>query len=380
MSDLFGAPSGIIAAQEQDRAQTLAGIGAVKSLGEIAMQPVEMQYKSALSRLHVAEASQKEAAAAAQQQMLQLQADWSQSEAAARDKIIQGAAAQGRDATIADLRGGSAQAALAPQSQSDSLRRFVAYAEQRGMPPLALAAIHKEIADISEKEAIGAFRSAQAVEIQSKQMREQAKQVGGMAQAAASDPATYRAMMMDPQARKVLPPQLTGNYATDLPVLRYIAQASEDANTQQDNARADAEAKNKAARRGAGMAQAGATVALTKVKLETAQEVLANLKKYGGPTAEATLDAKRTTSEARRGAIDAREAKAFPPMLLDPKAVVVGHSYTAPNGQRYTVVGRDAAGKPLLQPLATARASALKAAAASANAAVEPETADETGD
>ena len=380
MSELFGAPSGIIAAQEQDRASTLSGLKAVQTMGEIAMQPAEMQYKKSLGRLHEAEAQGKEAEAAAAQQMLDLQHEWSQRELAARGQLIDGTAAQGREATAADLKGGSAQAALAPTSQADSLRRFADYAEQRGVPPMALAKLHKEIADISEKEAIGGYRNAQAAEIQSKQAKEQRQQLGGMAEAAANDPRAYRAMMMDPQARKILPPQLTGDYATDRPVLQYIAKASMTANEQEDNARADLEAKNRAARRNVGMAQANSAVALNKVRLDTAKEVLENLKKYGGPTAQATLDAKRTTSEARRAKLDADEAKAFPPMPLDPKAVVVGQPYTAPNGQKYTVVGRDAAGKPLLQPIAAAHAAALKAARDVANTAAELETADETGD
>jgi hypothetical protein len=376
-ADLFGAPLGIIAREEGNRAAMLGGLQAQKMLGEIAMQPAELQYKKSLGQLHEAEADERQANAAAQRQMLDLQREWSQKELDARSKLVEGAAAQGRTATVEDLKGGSAQEALRPTSQADSLRKFADYAEQRGVPSMALMKLRKEIADISQSEAVGAYRSAQAADIKDRRASTQRQQLGGLAQTAASDPKSYAAIMLNPATRKLLPRELTGSYAADAPVLRAIAQASMTADQQADNARAEREAASRAARRGAGMAQAGAAIALTKVKLETAKEVLTNLKKYGGDTAEATLDAKRSMSEARRAAVVAKEAKAFPPAPLDPKDVEVSKSYTAPNGQRYTVVGRAADGMPLIRPFEAGRAAATKAARAVTNMAMETESDDE---
>jgi len=366
MSDLFGTPIGEIARGTENRNAMLGGLQAQKLMGEIAAQPAEAEYKQSLGRLHAAEAADKEATAAAQQQLLGLQKAWLTAEDGARQTLVQAARAGGTEATVADLKGGSAQAALRPVSQAESLRKFAEFAEAKGMPPLALAGLHKQIADIEQSEAQAAFRNAQAGDYADKQKKTAREQVGGLAAAAAADPKSYAAILMNPQTRALLPKQLTGSYATDAPVLRAIAQASMTANEQEDNARLAREAASKAAARGSANSARAANVKLSEVKLKTAEEVLANLKKYGGPTAEATLDLKRSTSEARRAVALAKEIKAFPPMPLDHTTVEVGGHYTA-NGKRWSVIGRDAAGKPILLPFEEGRASALKAAQAIIN-------------
>jgi len=368
MSDLFGTPLGEIARSESNRAGMLGGLQAQELMGKIAAQPAELQYKRSLGRLHEAEAQGKEAESAAQQQMLNLQLEWSKGETAARAALVAGAESQGQVATVADLKGGSAQAALRPVSQADSLRRFAEFAEKRGVPPLALAKLHKDIADIAQSEAIGAYRTAQAGDIEDKATRAKRQELGGIAAAAAQDPRTYAAIMMDPQARKMLPPQLTGNYTTDAPVLRAIAQSSLDADKQADNARAEQDVASKIARRKSASAASGANVKLTQARLGIAQEVLTNLKKYGGPTAAAALDATRTTSEARQAAAAAAEAKNFPAMPLSEKDILSGQTYTL-NGKRYTAAGKNAEGKMTFIPFEEGHARALKAAKAELAAA-----------
>ena len=379
MSDLFGAPSGIIAAQEQDRAQTLAGIGAVKSLGEIAMQPVEMQYKSALSRLHTAEASQKEAEAAAQQQLLDLQTDFAKNEVAARQQLIAGAASQGIEATVDHLQGGSAQAALQPHSAAERLEKLAAFGEQKGVPPLALAKVYNEISQIREREGQTAWRQQEAAKSVYEMGRETRIRVGGLAATAASSPQAYATIMMSPE-RKSLPAELTGDYGTDVTALRTIAQSSLTAEQQAQNERAKTEANSRDALRKARIASAaaGAAVATERVKvLKTAHELA---EKYGGPAAEATIRLKNTRSEAQINAVVAAQNKAAPPISLDPLQNRIGDTRTLPDGRIVSIVGREPNGKPIMRLQSTERADALRKAVSAATVPAEPETADETGD
>ena len=237
---------------------------------------------------------------------------------------------------------------------------------------VSLAKFHKEIADIAQSEAVGAYRNAQAGDIADKAARAKRKEIGGIAAAAANDPRVYQAMLMDPQAKKLFPSELTGNYATDRPMLQYIAQASIDADNQADNARNDRDLVSKDTRRKAASAASSANSKLAGVRLDIAREVLADIKKYGGDKSAAAVDAKQTASDAKRVATAAAEAKNFPAMPLNEKDIELNKTYTL-NGKRYTAAGKNADGKMTFIPFEEGHARALKAAKAAVNAAVDVE-------
>ena len=372
MTELFGAPQGIMAREEGNRAAMLGGLGAQKLLGEIAAQPVELDYRKSLARLHGAEATAKEAESAAQLQLLKLQQDWVTKEQDAREQLVDAAASQGRTATVADLHEGSAQSGGV--SQADSLRRFADFAEQHGTPPMALAGLHDKIAGIAEKEAIGFYRNAQGQDIEEKRKSALRQRIGGIAQGASASPQAYAAAMMSPD-RKLLPPELTGDYATDAPILRAVAQQSMTADQQADNARQDRDQRSRELRRSAGSAASTAAVTRNQAQADIATERLRILKKYGGDSAEETLKAKRTANEAAQRAMDAKDAKAYPPIPLNPKDIAVGDSYSK-DGKNYKVVGKGPDGKPVFRPVTGLHAAAVAAAAMSANAGAGDEEED----
>ena len=171
MADLFGAPVGIIASQENNRQAITSGLANIKTMGDIAQQPAELELKQAQARLFGAEASDKEAAAAASQEMLKLQKEF-----------VEGARANGKEATVDDLEPGTGK----PKSQASQLEAFANFADKKGLPPLALAKVREEIAKIYEHEAITDYRSQQARQIEEKRALEHMTRVSNVSAAAAA--------------------------------------------------------------------------------------------------------------------------------------------------------------------------------------------------
>lgn len=354
MAELYGAPVGILAAEANSRANILSNLNAQKTFGEIAMQPAKLEQEIAQTEmfrahagLYRSQSATMETARTAEAEMLQLQQRFLQKERdkeeLARGELIAATEAQGRTATINDLPfGGSAQG-----KKPTSLERFAAFAEANGAPPLVLASVFKDISKVAEQTAVGDYRAAQARKTDEDAQQARFKQLGGIALAAADNPRSYASIMMDSAARKLLPKELSGNYQTDAPVLRAIAQSSMTANEQIDNKRLQAEADSKALRRTAGIAASNANVAASKVNVDLATERLAQLKKNGGDLSEATIEAKRAVTDAREAKTRADAAKASPAMPLNPKDVQVGKSYTGAGGVVYDIVGKDASGNPI---------------------------------
>jgi hypothetical protein len=344
MADLFGAPLGIMAKEESNRATLKSGLEAVKTMGEIAAQPVEMAYKQSLTRTHTAAADAAELAATQARQMQTMQLDWlaRRQETQARQQMSEAAAGQGKIATVADLPPGKS---VVQASQADDLEAFANFASGT-MPPMELAKLRTEIAGIKQKEAAAFSSGASASLNQHKQQVAQFEVVGNVAGAAAANESNYRAIMMSPQ-RQLLPRELTGNWRTDAPVLRAIEMASQDSIKRANLARELADSESKRRLDGARVSESKARVTTLELTQKTLKRDYEQATKSGGKYSQEALDLKKAQTENAKSLTEARNAKMFPPMPLDPELIEVGKTYTGAGGVKYDITGLDAKGNPI---------------------------------
>ena len=346
MADLFGAPVGIIAKQESNRAGLRSGLEAVKTLGEIAAQPTELAYKQSLTRGHVAQAAEQEAQAEAARASRQLQLDFleSRQETDARRQLSEAAASQGRVATVGDLPPGGS---VVKASQADELEAFLEFS--KGTLPLTeQAKLRNDIAEIKRKEAAGAASAAAAGVNAHKQQVAQFELVGNIAGAAGASEANYRAIMMSPQ-RTLLPRELTGNYRTDQPILRAIEMASQDSIKRANLARELQDSESKRRLDSARMGEAAARVDKVRLESKALKRDYEQATKTGGKYSKEALDLKRAQTANAISLKQARDAQTYPLLSLDGEDATVGQIYTAANGKLVRVTGKRDDGKPRLE-------------------------------
>jgi len=340
MAELFGAPLGMIAADEQSRQNALVGLEAQKVMNTLALQPSKIALDEAQTRYYGAQTDAEAAKTEAANVMQRLGAGFT-----ANQQLQQGAidkaASQGRIATVADLKGAGQKV-----STAQPLKDFAAYAASKGAPPTVLEKIYEKIATIEGKEAEGAWKNQQVSSDQDKTAREQRNEIGGIAAAAAESPQQYAAIMMNPELRNRLPKELTGSYTTDRTVLRAIGQASMDANKQADNRRQQAENEAVQARFNAGQSKRDAAVSAANAQFLLTMERYQNLVKFGDRNSEAGIKAKEEVAAAAQARTAAAADKAAPQLPLDSKARVLNKSYTLPDGRTATWETDPATGRP----------------------------------
>jgi len=364
MPELFGAPNGIIAKQDYQN----QGLQAQRLMGDIAIQPAELQAKQAQARLYSAKASAAEAASLQTQRMADLESQFMQSEADARKQVSDAGTAQGTVMTVKDLPAGGS---IMRASAADSLERLLQFANGR-LPPSATAGLSKQVADIHQKEAAASANNAKATLESTKAQIEQFGQIGNIAGSAALNPQNYATIMLDPSSRKLLPQELTGNYHTDAPVLRAIEQASQDSIKRANLAREQADSESKRRLNNAQISKADAAIDLIKTRAIALKEDRALRAKYGGATSQEAADLKKAQTALTQARMEALALKTAPPMPLDPKLVEVGKTYTGAGGIKYDIVGLDTKGNPIGRPHVQAAYTAPQGAAASAAADVDP--------
>ena len=375
MSDLFGAPSGIIASDQNIRQNVLSGLAATETLGKIGMQPIQANEMAARARLFGAEATEKETAARAQQSMLDLQAGFARDEAErrARGQLVEQGKAAGVDATVADIP----QGGLVNQSQAAPLERFAQYARDHGAPPMLLEKTDAAIAGIREKEAIAAYRTAQAGEIQFKQQTQKFTQLGNIAGTASQSPQSYMAVLSNPQMRAMLPPNLTGNFATDKPILEAVMNASQDSIKRLNLEREMQDDRSKQARRSAASKKDDAIISRAQAQTDLVRQRLDNLKKNGGESSPSVVKAREDLERHRQEVDAAKIRKEFPPVPLDPKARSFVQTYTAADGKTRFMWDKDPVTGQGVARRVTGPTAAKGAAPAARPAAEEPDNADE---
>jgi hypothetical protein len=340
VADLFGAPLGIVASQENNRQAITSGLGNLKMLGDIAQQPAELQVKQAQARVLQADAAGKEAEAAAQQRMLELQ-----------QEFIQGARAAGKEATVEDLEPGTGK----PKSQASQLEAFANFADKKGMPPMALAKVREEIAKIYEHEAITGYRSQQAMQIEEKRALEHMGRVSNISAAAAASPQDYALALMNPETRKLLPPGLTGDYATDRPVLEMITRAGQDSIKAADLARKQADSVQARLRSKAAAAASNAAANASTERVNLTKKVSIAIDKNGGEKSQEAKDAKVAATDAKLQETQAKLRKEFPPLILDPESREPNKMYMLADGRVARWEMNPATGKMGLNVLDTAK-------------------------
>lgn len=352
MSELFGAPSGIIASDENIRSNVREGLLAQKTLGEIEQQPAELALKQQQTRLYGAEASEQETAAALAQQSLEWDKKFAQDrlETAARGQLVTGIpSTQGRDATVGDLPPDGKAARL---SGADLMIQKADWLDAHNAPLSLTVPLRKEIAAIQEHEGIAHYRNSQAADEALKQQQTQLKLVGQVAGSAATSPQAYFAMIHDPQGAAILKNLgLTGNYTTDKPTLEAVAKASMDAHEQAELKRQMADDASKQALRAAETAQANQRISLMKQReldLQTAADTRA---KYDGAKSKSAKDANDARIKASEARVFSEQLKFAPMLKLDPSKVEVGKLYTLQDKSLVRITGKDANGNPVGEPV-----------------------------
>lgn len=366
MSELFGAPSGVIAWDQNARENALAQanvqnlqVTAQQKLSQLSMAPDQLALLRAQAREQNSLADQHEIAANIQRQQLGFEDLYK-----AQQKLQDTASLRGQMATWQDLpdvqsernadgtqsQRTMAQMVLQPQySITKPLEDKLAFLQKAGAPTVMMSPLIKEIADVKEKAAIADYRSSQAGEQKQKQQLEQMKSVGGMAQAASEDPDAYEQLRMtlasnqDPRVR-ALSSKLTGDFRTDSPKLAAFAQSTLDAQQQITNTQKDdkLQLENDQLEVSKGKAKVQAMRAAAQVTVLNARAAVLNKEEGTGTVnQEALNDQKRYTAYQRD--LKDREAKS-PPAPLDPN-----YYLSRPNSQQTYTLKNGAIARPVIQ-------------------------------
>lgn len=319
MSELYGAPSGILAAQANERAGLASGLNAFKLLGEIEKQPAEKRLAEAHARLYEGQASLAESQARDLAQMQALERDVAQ------------ARSQGVDLTVEDAARRSAQSKLS--SLSEPIEQLVAEGQRRGTPLRLMLPAIKEIVYLRGKEATMLSQEATRLEHLANVAKKDADRKGALATLGLKGPQSY-AQMRAMAAEEGLPINgLPESFEQAVPILQGIVASSLSVKEQADLTVKDAQLKATKARDVVTERKANAYIAAAIARKDLVVEKLNKLKKNDGGASPEVVELRRERTEASRAVREARERKEFPPAPLDPKARTPEQSYTAADGK-----------------------------------------------
>ncbi len=357
MADLFGAPLGIIASDENIRQNIHAGLLASKTLGEIEQQPTDLALKQAKIPLtqaetehHLATAKLNRANAAAAEQAaaeLKRQQDITTkvlAEEQAHRAAQQRAIAEGRVLTVADRPAGGFAAPV--QTTADRLDQLANDLLDNGMPLDKVATLAGKAAEASKDNAQAASARAAQELSQLKSSQERAERLGTMAAYALKGPAQYReamtAAMQDPALVGVLG-KMPLDFAAAKPRLEaFLGQAMTVKEQAAQKAR-DVEAAAAQARAGAAQTSASASLMVAKSRVALNNERLEILKKNGGKADPDVVDIRRRGVALREQEAQAKQLKDAPPAPLDMKERRLGKMYTAADGKTRVIWDKDPA-------------------------------------
>lgn len=342
MADLFGAPQGIMAAEEAGQKSLLSGLSALKTMGEINAQPAEASYKGALARLHNAEAADKEAAASASAELTRIQA----AVAAENQRSL---AETGLPLTADKLD--PATGTVRRTDPATQMFDYVAQLKAKGARPDQVMKLELAATQMQQRQAAAAHNAAQTEQQQALAAKAQRQQSGAIASALLANPQTYAQMRLAGTGDPVLDANLPPTYAAAKPLLEHIRNAAIDADKKEE-LRLRAITAGAAAQSAAATSRvADARVGVLKVRKDMLTEDLEQAKKTGGKydPAVTALKAERTKADIAHKA--ALEAARFPGIPVDSKFAEVGKNYTLPDGRRVTLVGKNADGSYRLQAI-----------------------------
>lgn len=334
MAGMFGAPIGILAAEDQANKTALTQVQAQRLLGELEQIPGEIALKKAQARNadalalhHRTQAAdiilKREEADAAAAEM----AGW---EAAARKagQIIP--ATEGREATAEDVQ------RFRPGSLSSPLEQLYKTMVEGGAPSKLTLPLAEKIAKIKSDEATASYRSGQANNQDLESQLRVANQIGSIAKAAYDTPEGYAQMrLLASQLGKDLPPgvkQIIDGLPQDWQAGRkalgpIITRALSVKDSLELGLKEEKAEQNKLLATST-IAKNNAAVATAKVQRDLIQERTTMLKKLGGegtPAAEAATEA---LTAARLQALEAKQLAMHPAVPATASKVVPGKTYT----------------------------------------------------
>jgi len=316
MADMFGAPLGVRAAEEDMRQNVAGALSAQKTLGEIAAQPAQQQMTEAHARLYTAEAGQKEAAGADQARLGQL---------------------------MLKYRAQSGLAAVGQGASKPTAQGFLDFAEaEGGISPTTLFALQEKTAARAKHEAQTA--TAQ-VEQQLKQLDVENKtneQMGSLATSMMRSDQGYHQGKLLLLNNPNLPPQLREKIM-GLPQAREEGLVQLQQFLDRSMTRKDAlAAKREELRVGiydtrskAQNAASSAAAKLSGIKTKQAQLDYDDAQKNGGKYSKQAQDRKDRAATARDLEGAAKRSLDFPPAPPDLKLLKENKSYTAADGSLF---------------------------------------------
>ena len=362
MAELWGAPNGIIAADELQRKNFLSGLEAQKVLLDVQKQPYEIDklqadaaHQRALAGVNALTAIKAQRALATDETLRQASVA-ADAEIAAREKLVAEKAAQGTNATVADL---GADGKVPVNSATARTEEMIRQAVKRGASEMELIPLRKELSLIYQQDASAAHSRAQAFEQQMQARGKQQDEYASLANYMKKGPKEYAAGLQ--QAMQI--PGL--NLSKVPPVWSQDAVRMLDAVTSsvvKEKDRIDLQIKQQTAdaatlRAKADQARAGtdAMVAGERVKLMRARrdKIEAELGDGSSEKSEAT----RALTQLRDVNRDAKLKKDFPPAPIDPTARRLGQTYTAANGTRFIWENDPRTNKPVARVIAGGKSS-----------------------
>jgi len=334
MAEMYGAPVGIQASDENIRQNIQTGFQAQKLLGEIAMQPEELALKraqtlntGALTKLHLADAAQKEAAARDTALMRKIDL-----EVRAEQQAIDQAKLAGVDLTVADR---PKEGFSTTQSAATSLERFAAAAYNKGMPLDMVTPIVEKAAKIRKEEATTLSQSTNAAVHQLTAQKALAERLGSVASYALQGPTQYAQV----RAMGGLPPDLPLSFSLAAPLLRQMVATSTTVKDKAELEIKERNAKASEARAAAAQVSANASAARAGAYVATSAARRDVLKKALGPGSEEAADAKRATTEAARTRAFKTQLSFAPPVPLRFIAAHEGRLFTGDDKKIYRYLG-----------------------------------------
>ena len=361
-TEMFGAPYGISAAEDQINQNTLTGLKAAQLLGEIGMQPIEMELKKAHAQYYKGMAAEREAKARDLETLQKLEAGVTAAKSAAD---------QGKTLTVEDMP--------KTTSMADPLEQLVQAGQQQGVSARLLAPLAEKASLIKQHEATAASADARQQLNQIRTGRERAQQVAAFASAALQTPEAYDTLRMQAANQGFKVDTLPQKW--DARVLTALRDSGITADKQLQLREKEIQDTAQRKRWDSSNARDGATIVKAKAQTELVRERTNVLRKHGGedsPEVKAGKEELRLSREALR---KARDRKEFPPAPLDPAQREPNKTYTAANGARFMWTKDPTSGKMvgmvLSPPPGTKAAAAVSAAAPKGAAEVESDDAED---
>lgn len=347
MADLFGAPQGILAADQNNLNNVLGGLKAQEMLGSIAQQPYDLQIKQAQARDYNAQALGREQAAAAQERMLQIQ----QRVASNRTANQQSLMATGLALTADQLD--PVTGTVKTQSQADAIQQYAQEMLDAGATEIDVLPLRKDIAKIRQEESATLHTSAQATEQNALAKKERRKELGAAAAALVGlDDRTLNQVLLSGKVDPELAALVAKDPASARKTLSFISNAAIEADKKEELK--FTEQRTKAAQASASAAQAVANARIPVLHARGAQikqETEANAK-AGGKYDPAVLEGKKNQATIDAQLKQAR-LNALYPQLPATDEMIVPNPKTGQyppyqhNGMIYKVMGKNKKGQTI---------------------------------